>query len=195
MLHCSWTKINFKLTPAHIEQWHLGPKDNEDGTVTYLGKIYSSRQQLPDEQVGGVSIKTLKGNGWSRVGYEVLILRDGTVHRFVEDNGDGFIDSYETTFGAGGTNAYTKHICLEGGMGSTGDVENNFTPEQWHTLSIFILEELIKHPELKLIGHNQKNSYKACPSFDVRKWAKSIAISDKNIDLNSYEKNPFLQES
>jgi hypothetical protein len=57
------------------------------------------------------------------------------------------------------------------------------TPEQLEAMKAYVLNTIAKHPQIKVAGHNQF-AVKACPSFDVRSWARSIGVKDENIYLN-----------
>lgn len=195
MIHATYTRTSYRMKPEDIPIWHMGPRDNLDDTVVFKGKQYSSRAQLPDDQfIYGHPIRNLKGNGWSKVGYECLILRNGNVIRYIDNDGDNFISSDEVTYGAAGTNNYTGHYALEGGMADSGELEFNFTTGQMKVLAGLCIAEITTNPDIKLIGHNQVHASKWCPVFYVPAWAASIGISNHNIDLNHYEKkNPFAK--
>jgi len=103
-------------------------------------------------------------NGWSDIGYHILIDRDGTVvkGRPIERAGAH----------ARGHNATSIGIALFGGHGSTrnDDFFDNFTAEQDAALrsQIDLLQR--DYPSInKIIGHNEVSA-KACPGFQVDKW-------------------------
>jgi hypothetical protein len=50
-------------------------------------------------------------------------------------------------------------------------------------MSNIVTSLLEKYPSAKLAGHNQFAA-KACPSFDVPSWAKSIGVAAKRIFRN-----------
>lgn len=193
MWHCAYTRANFNGTGDHIRQWHMGPKKMSDGRIRYMGQYYGSVDELPDEEVGGKSIKTFFGNGWSRPGYQAIILRDGTREWLIEDDGDNEIDPWEITYGASGTNSFTRHFCMFGGLADNGkDPENNFTDAQWMAAANLTLEMITKFPNLKLIGHNQTDAHKSCPTFSVPRWAELLGIDPINIDYENLKNNPYF---
>lgn len=99
---------------------------------------------------------------WLAIGYHFVIRRDGTVESGRE----------EDVVGAhvAGHNYTSVGICLVGGKGDDNDPEDNFTDAQYRALEGLLAAELSLHPEAKIVGHNELNDGKACPSFDVQKW-------------------------
>lgn len=135
----------------------------------------------------------LNERGWSRVGYSMLIERGGKLDILIPFDNDDIIESWEISNGAAGWNGRTKHICWVGGRSTEGaTAEDNRTPGQHTTLEAVCRMLVMLYPNIQLIGHNQVNEHKYCPSFDVRKWAKDLGFSDRNIDFHKYVKNPFL---
>lgn len=119
-------------------------------------------------------------NGWSDVGYHLIIKRDGTV-----ENGRPM-----TRMGAHvkGHNRDNIGVCLIGGVDANGKGENNFTPAQLCKLQsvIFGLCAQYKIPLDNVKGHrdwfpdhngdgiiDSRDWLKVCPSFDVRAWLAS----------------------
>lgn len=194
IVHCTATREGQDFNENHIERWHKGARDNKDGTVTFNGKTYSSREDLPTGFVGGVEIKKSRGQGWSKVGYSDLILLDGSRHKFVEHDRDGLIQYSEMTWGAVGVNAESRHVCYVGGLDkSTGKTKDTINKEQILTLCEIICEVLDYKPDVLIAGHNQFNN-KGCPSFWVPRFLEdraTIIVPDANI----YKKDPFGYES
>ena len=134
----------------------------------------------------------LHERGWSRVGYSMLIERQKGLDILIPFDRDDVIDSWEISNGARGWNGFTKHIVWAGGKGTDGKVEYNMTTTEEACLTNVCRLIVMLYPQIKLIGHNQVHPTKYCPSFDVRKYAKAIGISDRNIDFHKYVDNPFL---
>jgi hypothetical protein len=126
------------------------------------------------------------GRGWTKVGYSDMILLDGIRHRFVEHNGDLWIDSKEITNGVKGINSISRHVVYVGGLDSDGTPKNTMTVSQIKTLTEIIKMVLDYAPDVLIGGHNQFGN-KACPSFWVPDFLKSIGIKDRNI----YKNDPF----
>ncbi|WP_165043732.1 N-acetylmuramoyl-L-alanine amidase [Dysgonomonas sp. ZJ709] len=110
------------------------------------------------------------GNGWSQVGYTDMIHLDGEVERLVDNNEDNTVDPWEITNGAKGINSVSRHIVYVGGKG--GDTR---TDAQKKALEDYVKDFHKRFPPVKIIGHNEVAA-KACPSFDVQKWLKSIGL-------------------
>jgi N-acetylmuramoyl-L-alanine amidase len=126
------------------------------------------------------------GRGWTKVGYSDMILLDGIRHRFVEHNGDLWIDSKEITNGVKGINSISRHVVYVGGLDHDGTPKNTMTVSQIKTLTEIIKMVLDYAPDVLIGGHNQFGN-KACPSFWVPDFLKSIGIKDRNI----YKNDPF----
>ena len=185
--HCSDTPGKFDVQAAHILQWHLGPKDMDHGMVRYMGKTYESRDELPHEMVGGVFIRSLRGNGWSRPGYRHLISLKGFIQDLMEDyNYDNVVDIWEVTNGAVGWNSHAIHACYAGGKNNEGENFDTRNEEQLLAMEELSLKYIEKQSYLKMMGHNQVST-KECPSFFVPTWAESVSIRSENIDYKIYK--------
>ena len=109
-----------------------------------------------------------KKRGWSGIGYHYVIRRDGTV------------DKGRPTDVVGahvrGYNMSSVGVCMIGGM--TEDMtkaEDNFTNEQWESLETVVGILRRQYHDALVVGHNDVTT-KACPSFDVQEWAKSVGF-------------------
>jgi hypothetical protein len=111
-----------------------------------------------------------------------MIHLDGTVERLVDNNEDGNVDSWEITNGATGINSVSRHVVYVGGLECTGNrPKDTRTGAQKTALEKYVNDFIKKNPDVKVAGHNQFAS-KACPSFDVRAWLRSIGAPEKNIN-------------
>jgi N-acetylmuramoyl-L-alanine amidase len=120
----------------------------------------------PSQDIGVAEIdRWHRQRGFLSVGYHYVIRRDGTL-----ETGRSL---YAAGAHARGFNHNSVGICMVGGV-TEGDVnvaEDNFTDTQKEAL-VGLVESLTKEfPEADVIGHRQVAA-KACPSFDVRKWAE-----------------------
>lgn len=120
------------------------------------------------------------GRGWKQVGYTDIFHINGGVERLVENNEDGNVDPWEITNGAIGMNSISRHAVYVGGIDEKGKPVDNRTPSQHEAMKRYVLDFIRKNPTIKVAGHNQFAN-KACPSFDVPAWLKSIGVSEKNI--------------
>ena len=107
------------------------------------------------------------GNGWSDIGYNSVIRRNG-----MAEPGRPFelVPAH-----AKGHNRDSIAICLVGGRGKNGLPECNFTAAQWGTLEA-LCRTLMDRFNLSpgdIYGHNDVST-KACPCFNVRAWAKGL---------------------
>ncbi len=181
-IHCTDTAEGREVTADELRQWHLGPKDLSNGKVKYMGKVYTTRSHLPNEFIGGKSIKTLKGNGWSKLGYTDMVHLDGSLENLTPYDQDDNVEAWELTYGAAGINAMTRHIVYVGGKSKNyKESKDTKTPEQKESLEIYAKFAILRHPCIKVGGHNQFTKKKACPSYNVPFWCNSICISEENI--------------
>lgn len=116
------------------------------------------------------------GRGWKQVGYTDLIRLDGTVERLVNNNEDANVDPWEITNGAKGYNSISRHIVYAGGCDKSNKPKDTRTAAQEKALVAYVKDFHRRHPSVRIIGHNEIAA-KACPSFDVQKWLKSIGIN------------------
>ncbi len=116
------------------------------------------------------------GRGWKQVGYTDLIRLDGTVERLVNNNEDANVDPWEITNGAQGYNSISRHIVYAGGCDKCNKPKDTRTAAQERALVAYVKDFHRRFPNVRIIGHNEIAA-KACPSFDVQKWLKSIGIN------------------
>jgi len=100
--------------------------------------------------------------GWEGVGY----------HKIIQKNGE--IENGRPEFWTGahvfGYNKESLGICLIG--------KDNFSTQQFNTLTNLIKEWKKKYPLAKICGHRDfKNTKKTCPNFDVKKWLELQQLS------------------
>jgi len=141
-----------------------------DNLVIHCTATPENRHHTADEVRRWHTDPAPRGNGWRQVGYSDLILLDGTCERMTADE-------WAVTNGVAGHNARSRHICYVGGLATDGrTAKDTRTPQQVHTLAVFVKEFHARFPNVRIVGHNELAG-KACPSFDVQKWLKSIGIN------------------
>ncbi|MDE6317963.1 MAG: N-acetylmuramoyl-L-alanine amidase [Muribaculaceae bacterium] len=116
------------------------------------------------------------GRGWKQVGYTDLIRLDGTVERLVNNNEDANVNPWEITNGAKGYNSVSRHIVYAGGCDKSNKPKDTRTAAQQKALIAYVKDFHRRFPNVRIIGHNEIAA-KACPSFDVQMWLKSIGIN------------------
>ena len=118
-----------------------------------------------------------KGRGWKQVGYTDMFHLDGRVERLVANNEDAKVDAWEITNGVAGINSVSRHIVYVGGVAAEGNTpKDTRTWQQKRALEKYIKEFRAKHPGVKIVGHNYFDTHKACPSFNVNVWLKTIDL-------------------
>lgn len=116
------------------------------------------------------------GRGWRQVGYTDLIHLDGAVERLVDNNEDANVDPWEITNGAAGYNSVSRHVVYAGGCALDGKTpKDTRTVMQRSAMERYVRDFHRRFPLVRIVGHNELAA-KACPSFDVQRWLKSIGI-------------------
>lgn len=117
------------------------------------------------------------GRGWKQVGYTDMFHLNGTVERLVKNNDDAYVDGWEITNGVAGFNDRARHIVYVGGMSVNGKLaKDTRTPLQLAALAKYVTRFHKRFPSVIIKGHNELAA-KACPSFDVQAWLRSIGIN------------------
>ena len=116
------------------------------------------------------------GRGWKQVGYTDMVHLDGRVERLVTNNEDAQIDPWEVTNGPAGYNNMSRHIVYVGGCDKAGKPRDTRTEAQREALKRYVEDFHARFPLVKIVGHHELNPSKACPSFDVPTWLRSIGI-------------------
>ncbi|MEH0156417.1 lysozyme [Limibacter armeniacum] len=122
----------------------------------------------------------IKGNGWSKPGYSDLIKLDGSIDNLQPFDQDDKWEPWEMTNGAKGFNGVAQHVCYAGGADRNMKPRDTRTEAQKKTLAAYVRIAIARQPDIQIAGHNQLST-KACPSFDVPQWLRSIGIEEKNI--------------
>lgn len=185
MIHALATPEGRDYSKDNLLHWHMLPAVVPGG-LKYKSKIYPDAESLPDEYIGGLSVRKYRGDrGWSRPGYEKMILLNGVVQTVWNNNDDDIVDDFEITNGILASDLLyrvTRHIVYVGGMDSTNTIpKDTRTQNQLQSLTYECFRMVEFNPEIKIIGHNQINN-RACPSFNVPEWCRAIGIEEKNID-------------
>ena len=116
------------------------------------------------------------GRGWKQVGYTDMVHLDGRVEHLVDNNEDAQVDTWEVTNGAAGYNNVSRHIVYVGGCNKAGKPKDTRTEAQREALKHYVEDFHARFPQVKIVGHHELNPGKACPSFDVPTWLRSIGI-------------------
>lgn len=124
----------------------------------------------PKMDVGAEEIRKwhVKGNGWKDIGYHHVIRRNGQIE---DGRPISLIGAH-----CSGQNTGSIGVCLVGGVDDRNRPESNFTPEQWRTLEQYVRAFKVEYHKATIHGHNEFDSGKACPSFDVQEWLKENGL-------------------
>lgn len=118
------------------------------------------------------------GRGWKQVGYTDLFHLDGSVERLVKNNEDAQVDSWEMTNGAAGYNSVSRHIVYVGGCDKAMKPKDTRTVAQREALKRYVQDFHSRFPQIRIVGHNELNSGKKCPAFNVSAWLREIGIRE-----------------
>lgn len=120
----------------------------------------------PSQDIGAAEIRKWHtdpkpaGNGWSDIGYQWVIRRDGTREK---GRPEGRAGAHTKGFNTGSIG-----ICLVGGMHETDKRPDfNFTRVQMASLEELVDEILERHPGVRSITGHRDHDNRACPTFDV----------------------------
>jgi N-acetylmuramoyl-L-alanine amidase len=116
------------------------------------------------------------GRGWRQVGYTDMVHLDGRVERLVKNNEDAIVDPWEVTNGVKGYNGVSRHIVYVGGCDDRLRPKDTRTAAQREALKRYVTDFHRRFPQIRIVGHRDLNSGKACPSFDVGSWLRDIGI-------------------
>ena len=150
MLHCTATPEGREVTSGEIRHWHTDPVKKG-------------------------------GRGWKQVGYTDMIHLDGRVERLVGNNEDAEVDPWEVTNGAKGYNTVSRHVVYVGGVSKDGKTaKDTRTEAQLKAMTAYVRDFHERFPQIRIVGHGELPGVKkACPSFDVAAWLRSIGIYQK----------------
>jgi N-acetylmuramoyl-L-alanine amidase len=105
---------------------------------------------------------------WKSPGYHRIIDATGKVHKLAEDS--------QVCNGVAGHNSKSIHISYIGGVDANNKPLDNRTMGQRSAMEALVREYKAKYPGAKVCGHNDFTKLKACPSFDVASWLRSVGI-------------------
>jgi len=142
--------------------------------MTISALVVHASATFPSMDIGFKEIDSWhRERGFNMCGYHYIIRRDGTVEKGREDNVQGAH--------VGGFNRWkgklTLGICLVGGLKQGTKIpQDNFTPEQYTSLSKLLDQLMDKYPEAKLMGHRNFPSHESrgCPCFDIESYIEYI---------------------
>ena len=128
--------------------------------------------------------------GKGRIGNRTFVELNGGAVRLRAANMNAIVELEEITWGVSGINRNAHHICYAGGMSPDMkrpmDTRTDAQKATLESICKFYVENV---PTIQIAGHNQFQN-KACPSFWVPAWLRSIRIPDRNI----YKPDPFGYE-
>lgn len=122
----------------------------------------------PNMDIGAKEIRRWhKAKGWSDIGYHDVIRRDGSYERGRDYNRIGAH--------VRGYNRGSIGVCMVGGVDEYNNPEDNFTDEQWESLTRYCRATKAQI-NVSIAGHNEFDKGKACPSFDVQRFLEAENI-------------------
>ena len=137
----------------------------------------------PDANIGRAELDAMhKARGWNRIGYHLVIKRNGDIEQGRELEAVGaHTKGYNKVEGA--DEPLSWGVCLVGGISFQGSPTNNFTMPQMNALQELLPGLMYKAPHAQVLGHrdlspdangdgviDRDDWLKECPCFDVRTW-------------------------
>ena len=122
-------------------------------------------QTRPSQKIGAREIdRWHRERGWLKIGYGVVIKRDGTIEQGREDD--------EVQAAVKGYIHTSFNLALIGGAKEEDwkQPEDNFTAEQWEALKKELTRLVKKYPDARIVGHYDLDKNKTCPNFDVQNY-------------------------
>ena len=135
----------------------------------------------PDSDIGADEIDDMHRRRvppFDMIGYHAVIRRDGQI-----EFGRHFD---ETGAHVKGQNYRSVGVCMVGGVDKNGEAEDNFTDDQFDSLTAVVVMLQRAYPDAEVLGHRDLSPdldgdgvieehewLKECPSFDVREWMAS----------------------
>ena len=122
-------------------------------------------QTRPSQKIGAREIdRWHRERGWLKIGYGVVIKRDGTIEQGREDD--------EVQAAVSDQNPQSFNLALIGGAKEEDwkQPEDNFTAEQWEALKKELTRLVKKYPDARIVGHYDLDKNKTCPNFDVQNY-------------------------
>ena len=163
--HVSLVGRKVKRMPLQSRTTHPSHRNQRDPSIrshTDLLVIHCAATR-PEQDIGVAEIRLWhQKRGWRDIGYHYVIRRSGLI-----ENGR---PAHHIGAHVRGYNECSLGICLIGGLDSTGQVAADFTPEQWIGLQGLVTQLLQDHLCIRVLGHCDLDSGKACPGFDVANW-------------------------
>lgn len=138
-------------------------------TIKYI--VLHCTATSPQATVAAIKKYWTQTMGWKSPGYHYLIDNAGRVHKLQ--------DEQLIANGVAGFNSVSIHVSYIGG------VDGNTPKDTRNALQLAAMETLVKqlhdkYPHAIIQGHRDfPNVKKACPSFDVADWLKTIGITNK----------------
>ena len=128
--------------------------------------------------------KNAGGLGLPRPRIDDLILLDGSLENIIAEHNPTEVDLWGITQQLDALLGLARYVGYVGGR-TNNDSKSwaSRTKEQKETLEIFVKFQILKNPNLKILGLDQVPVLKGeeSPAFNVPKWLESIGVVDKNI--------------
>jgi N-acetylmuramoyl-L-alanine amidase len=124
------------------------------------------------------------GLGLSRPKIDDLILLDGSLENIIAETTPTEVDLWGIAQEPNGLLGQARYLGFVGGKTKNGEKDwDTRTKEQKESLETFVHFQVLKNPNVLILGLDQVPSLKGeeMPSFNVSKWLESIGIDEKNI--------------
>lgn len=123
---------------------------------------------LPSAKVESIQKFWRDVMGWKSPGYHYLIEPNGEVNHLQAED--------KISNGVAGYNSHAINVSYIGGVDKDGKTPmDTRTKEQVYAMTTLLRTLKERYPDAEILGHKDfPGVKKACPSFDVKAWLKSI---------------------
>jgi len=123
------------------------------------------------------------GLGFNRPGFDLLILRDGTLQVLIDENSPTDVDLWGLATGQQAISGRVFHIAYVGGRTLKGKFwKDTRTQAQMKAMETLTQYYVLRFPEVIILGRDDpyRNEESQNPSFNVYKWLELNGIPLKN---------------
>lgn len=144
------------------------------GDIEYL--VVHCSGTPPETDIDAIYLDTIhRGYGWRKIGFHLVIKRDGTIQRGRPETEAGqHLKGYDDR---------SLSICLIGGLHESETYTRrgtsfrkpwpDYEEEQLESLRAMLNAWKVKYPKAVVLGHSDINRGRCCPCFDVPTWYSS----------------------
>lgn len=121
----------------------------------------------PNATVAAIQRYWREEKKWNSPGYHYIIDASGKEHQLLDES--------RPSNGVAGRNSTLINVAYIGGIDRAGKPFDTRTPAQIAAMIMLLRRLRSRYPNAAIVGHRDfPNVHKACPSFDVATWLRTI---------------------